>query len=112
MPEVTNLRAAVISMVNSRAGAMKLSYLYPLFGFILPTVFVGYGFVIPKSCIAGINDLTIGYTVTLISACVTYWIGLRNALRDVASSSEGKHEPPEVRVRIILQKEEKPVAPS
>jgi hypothetical protein len=68
MPEVTNLRAGVYSMINSRSGAMKLSYLYPLFGFILPTAIVGYGFVIPKSCIAGINDLTIGYTVTLISA--------------------------------------------
>jgi hypothetical protein len=112
MPEVTNLRAGVFSMINSRSGAMKLSYLYPLFGFILPTAIVGYGFVIPKSCIAGINDLTIGYTVTLISAGVTYWIGLRNVLRDVASSSGGKHEPPEVRVRIILQKEEKPLPPS
>jgi hypothetical protein len=37
---------------------MKLSYLYPLLGFVLPTVIIGYGFVIPKSCIAGINDLT------------------------------------------------------
>lgn len=99
-------------MVNSQARAMKLSYLYPLFGFILPTVIVGYGFVIPKSCIAGINDLTIGYTITLVSACVTYWIGLRNALRYVTHSSDGDHEPSEVRVRIILQKEEKPLAPS
>jgi hypothetical protein len=97
---------------NSRAAAIKLSYLYPLAGFILPTAIVGYGLVIPRSCIAGINDLTIGYTVTLISACVTYWLGLRNALRDVASSPDGNHEPAEVRVRIILQKDEKPLAPS
>jgi hypothetical protein len=54
---------------------MKLSYLYPLFGFIVPTVVFGYGFVIPRSCIEGINDLTIGFTVTLVSACITYWIG-------------------------------------
>ena len=112
MPEVTNLRAGIFAMVNSRTGAMKLSYLYPLFGFILPTVIVGYGFVIPKSCIAGINDLTIGYTVTLLSACVTYWIGLRNALRDVATSSSGNRKLPEMRVRIILEKEENPLAPS
>ena len=111
MPEVTHLRAGIFSMVNSRARAMKLSYLYPLFGFILPTVIVGYGFVIPKSCIAGINDLSIGFTVTLVSACITYWI-VRNALRDVASSSSGNREPPEVRVRIILEKGEKPLAPS
>lgn len=91
---------------------MKLSYFYPLFGFIVPTIVFGYGLVIPKSCIAGINDLTIGFAVTLVSACITYWIGLRNALRDVAASSSGKHEPPEVRLRIILEKEEKPLAPS
>ncbi len=91
---------------------MKLSYLYPLFGFIVPTVVLGYGFVIPRSCIAGINDLTIGFTVTLVCACVTYWIGLRNALRDVTSSLSGAGKPPEVRVGIILEKEEKPLAPS
>ena len=91
---------------------MKLSYLYPLFGFIVPTVVFGYGLVIPRSCIAGINDLTIGFTVTLVSACVTYWIGLRNVLRDVASSSSRDGEPSEVRVRVILEKEEKPLAPT
>jgi len=91
---------------------MKLSYLYPLFGFVLPTVVLGYGLVIPRSCIAGINDLTIGFAITLVSACVAYWIGLRNALRDVASSSSGNHEPPEMRIRIILENEEKPLAPS
>jgi hypothetical protein len=88
---------------------MKLRYLYPLFGFILPTVVIGYGFVIPRSCIAGINDLTIGFTVTLINACITYWIGLRNVLRDVRTS-EGIDE--EMTIRIILEKEEKPLAPS
>jgi hypothetical protein len=89
---------------------MKLSYLYPLVGFVVPTVIVGYGFVIPKSCIAGINDLTIGFTVTVISACITYRIGLRNALRDVASSSQSSSDPPECRVTI--QKEGTPLAPS
>jgi hypothetical protein len=91
---------------------MKLSYLYPLFGFMVPTVVVGYGLVIPRSCIAGINDLTIGFTITLVSACVTYWLGLRNALRDVATSSSDNHEIPEMRVRIILEKEKEPLAPS
>jgi hypothetical protein len=91
---------------------MKLSYLYPLFGFVAPTMIIGYGFVIPKSCIAGVNDLTIGFTVTIISACITYWIGLRNALRDVASSSQPGGELPEWRVRVIIQREEKPVASS
>ncbi len=91
---------------------MKLKYTYPLVGFVVPTVVIGYGFVIPRSCIAGINDLTIGFTVTIISACVTYWIGLRNALRDVAISSQSKGDPPEWRVRVIIQQEDRPLAPS
>ena len=91
---------------------MKLKYVYPLVGFVVPTVVIGYGFVIPRSCIAGINDLTIGFTVTIISACITYWIGLRNALRDVVLSSQSDGEPPELKVRIIFQQDAKPFAPS
>jgi hypothetical protein len=91
---------------------MNFRYLFPLFEFMLPTVGIGYGFVIPRSCIAGINDLTIGFTVTLISACFTYWIGLRNVLRDVQSSESDSNGPAELRVRLIIEKEEKPLAPS
>jgi hypothetical protein len=64
---------------------MKLSYFYPLLGFVIPTVVIGFGLVIPKSCIAGKNDLTIGFTITVASACVTYWMGLRTVLRDLTS---------------------------
>ena len=91
---------------------MKLKYVYPLIGFVVPTVVIGYGLVIPRSCIAGINDLTIGFTVTVISACITYWIGLRNALRDVALSSKSNGESPELRVKVIFQRDERPLAPS
>jgi len=62
---------------------MKLRYLYPLIGFVAPTLLIGYGFVIPKSCIAGINDLTIGFATTVIGACVTYWMGVRVVERDL-----------------------------
>jgi hypothetical protein len=97
---------------DDKAGLVKLRYLYPLVGFVVPTVIIGYGFVIPRSCIAGINDLTIGFTVTVISACITYWIGLRNALRDVASSSQSSSDPLEWRIRVVIHKEGTPVAPS
>lgn len=40
---------------------MKLNYFYPLVGFVLPTLAIGYGLVIPRSCIAGLNDLTIWF---------------------------------------------------
>lgn len=47
---------------------MKLRYFYPLIGFGAPTVAIGYGLVIPRSCIAGLNDLTIGFATTVLGA--------------------------------------------
>lgn len=61
---------------------MKLRYFYPLLGFVVPTVVIGYGFVIPHSCIAGFNDLTLGFAATVAGACLTYWGGLRLVVRD------------------------------
>jgi hypothetical protein len=60
---------------------MKLAYLWPLVGFVVPTLAIGFGFVIPGSCIAGVNDLTIGFVATVAGACVTYWFGLHTVLR-------------------------------
>jgi hypothetical protein len=56
---------------------MKVRYLYPLLGFVIPTLVIGYGFVIPRSCIAGVNALTIGFAMTVIGACATYVFGVR-----------------------------------
>ena len=61
---------------------MKLRYFYPLIGFVVPTLVIGYGVVIPRSCIAGVNDLTLGFTTTVLGACLTYWFGLQSAVRD------------------------------
>ena len=61
---------------------MKLRYLFPLVGFVLPTAVIGYGVVIPRSCIAGVNDLTLGFAASIVGACVTYIIGLRTVLRE------------------------------
>lgn len=44
-------------------------------------VVLGYGFVIPRSCIAGLNELTIGFGTTVLGACVTYVLGVRQARR-------------------------------
>ena len=59
---------------------MTWRHFLPLIGFILPTVVIGFGFVIPRSCIAGVNELTIGFALTVAGACVTYVLGLRAAL--------------------------------
>ena len=61
---------------------MKVRYFYPLLGFVIPTILIGYGIVIPRSCIAGINELTLGFAATVAGACLTYLAGLRLAIRD------------------------------
>jgi membrane protein DedA with SNARE-associated domain len=59
-----------------------LRHFVPLAGFVLPTVLIGYGFVIPRSCIAGWNELTVGFAATVLGACLTYWAGIRLAVRE------------------------------
>jgi hypothetical protein len=90
---------------------VKLTYFFPLLGFVVPTVGIGFGLVIPRSCIAGINDLTIGFAITVASACATYWLGLRAVLRDFAEAHHKGDAVPEWRVRIIVQHEGQTVAP-
>ena len=62
----------------------KARHYLPLLGFMVPTVVIGYGFVIPRSCIAGVNELTVGFATTILGACFTYVAGIRSALRDRA----------------------------
>jgi hypothetical protein len=56
---------------------LRLRHFVPLAGFVLPTVVIGYGVVIPRSCIAGLDELTLGFAATVAGACLTYWAGLR-----------------------------------
>jgi hypothetical protein len=60
---------------------LSLRQLAPLAGFVVPTVVIGYGVVIPRSCIAGWNELTVGFGATVVGACLTYLAGLRMAGR-------------------------------
>ena len=60
---------------------MNIRHYLPLVGFVVPTVIIGYGFVIPRSCIAGVNELTIGFASSIVGACVTYYFGLRTLAR-------------------------------
>ena len=68
---------------------MKLSHFYPLIGFVIPTVVVAYGFVIPHSCIAGWNAQSVGFATTLLGACAAYWFGVRKAV----GSEKGERKP-------------------
>ncbi len=59
----------------------SLSLFVPLAGFVVPTVVIGFGVVIPRSCIAGWNELTAGFAATVAGACLAYVAGLRLAAR-------------------------------
>jgi hypothetical protein len=48
-------------------------------GFALPALVIGCGFVIPKSSIAGLTPLSIGFGTTVLGACITYVAGIRTA---------------------------------
>ena len=61
---------------------MRVRHFWPLVGFVVPTLVIGFGYVIPKSCIAGVNELTLGFLSSVVGACVTYWAGVRSVLRD------------------------------
>ena len=61
---------------------MKLRYWTPLLGFVVPSVVLGFGFVMPRNGIGGINELSIGFATTILGACVTYAMGIRLVLRD------------------------------
>jgi ABC-type Fe3+ transport system permease subunit len=65
---------------------MKVKYFLPLVGFVVPTVVIGFGFVIPSSPIAGINALTIGFGSTIVSACAAYVTGVWTILGDRPST--------------------------
>ena len=60
---------------------LTLRHCLPLLGFVLPTAGIGYGIIIPRSCIAGANQLTIGFGISILGACVTYLAGIQLALR-------------------------------
>lgn len=61
--------------------SVRLKHFLPLLGYLLPTAVITYGIVIPGTCVAGFNQLTIGIGMNLVGAAVTYVLGLRAAKR-------------------------------
>jgi ABC-type spermidine/putrescine transport system permease subunit II len=61
---------------------MRITYLGPLVAFVLPTLVIAYGVVIPNSPIAGVNSLTIGFGTTVLGACLAYLAGIRMVMRN------------------------------
>lgn len=65
---------------------MKFKYLVPLLAFVAPTLVIGYGFVIPNSPIAGVNELTVGFGTTVLGACLTDFAGIHLVMNDPPSA--------------------------
>ena len=63
----------------------------PLAAHVVSTAAVGYCVLIPRSCIAGWNELTLGFGASLLGSCVVYVLGQR--LR-AARQPEGGHGAP------------------
>jgi hypothetical protein len=59
----------------------RLSLYLPLVLHLIPTVGIGYFIVIPQSCIAGVNELTIGFATANLGFALAYIAGLRLALK-------------------------------
>ena len=62
-----------------------------LLSHIVPTLIIGFGFVIPGSCIAGINEHTLGFISSLVGFAITFWFGVylarKLALEDAAKAA-------------------------
>ncbi len=96
VPEALARRSRERAAVSRAAGgsarekakrlALRPRQFAPLAGFVVPTLLIGYGVVIPRSCIAGFNELSVGFATTVAGACLTYWVGLRSVIRG------GKHD--------------------
>ncbi|MDQ3340834.1 MAG: hypothetical protein M4D80_37225 [Myxococcota bacterium] len=64
-----------------RSACLRPRHLVPLAGFIVPSVVIGYGLVLPHAGFSGVNELSIGFATTLMGAAATYVVGVMMALR-------------------------------
>jgi ABC-type Fe3+ transport system permease subunit len=58
----------------------------PLLGHVVPTLVVGYGWVIPRNGVAGWNELTIGFAMSVVGTCIAYVLGQRQVLRSTGEA--------------------------
>lgn len=56
--------------------SFPLTTYLPLALHLIPTLGVGYFIVIPQSCIAGVNELTIGFAAANLGFVLSYLAGL------------------------------------
>lgn len=59
--------------------AARVRLYLPLLGFVVPTLALGYGIVLPRHGICGWNEITLGFGGTVFGAALTYLTGVRLA---------------------------------
>jgi hypothetical protein len=62
----------------------QFSLYLPLVLHLIPTLGIGYCIVIPRSCIAGVNELTIGFAAANLGFVLAYIGGVRLARKQAA----------------------------
>lgn len=66
---------------------MKIKYFFPLlFCYLIPTLIIGYGFVIPGTCVETTQSLSLGFLSGWISAVIAYAIGVFVVYKDIKST--------------------------
>jgi hypothetical protein len=65
---------------GQRRACLRTRHVLPLVGFLVPTVVIGYGVVLPEHA-PGVNELSVGFASTLVGAAITYMVGVVAALR-------------------------------
>lgn len=63
----------------------RFSLYLPLVLHLIPTLGIGYFIVIPQSCIAGVNELTIGFAAANLGFVLAYAAGIKLALKRSAT---------------------------
>ncbi len=63
----------------SASRLLPLTTYIPLALHLIPTLAIGYLIVIPQSCIAGMNELTIGFAAANAGFVLSYVAGVRLA---------------------------------
>jgi hypothetical protein len=74
-------RSCPLASPAVRPRPLRAGYLIPLAGFVVPNAVIGYGVVLPRAGLGGVNEITVGFAAALVGACVTYLVGVRLALR-------------------------------
>ena len=70
-------------MMSNVSSPRKRVLLYaPLALHVIPTLVIGYGFVLPGSPIAGVNQYTLGFAAAVLGFIPCYLVGVRLAHRE------------------------------